>query len=162
MPDRDWGREIGRAGDWIKARWVEAIDRAYPEGGLWAQSGRVLKFDDRLEMFRGAFVEDVKGGWITRDIPWRRDEPTFGELLRRIGVDGRFAHTSLVHAARVAMADEALAFLPDGLSITINPGYLWVKTSRKDKGSRIDVPGESLSRSGTDLGSRSRGLSGPS
>lgn len=136
---RDWQREIDRAAEWLAGQFVLAIDRAYPPGSLWGATGPALKAEGCMREFRGALRSDISERWSRSGIPWNRDEPLHGELLRRVGVEGRFANTSIVHAARTIGADEVLDELPDGLAVVINPGYLWAKTSMRDKGTRIEV-----------------------
>lgn len=135
----DWNREIEAASNWLSDQVKLAIDRAFPPDGLWGGTGAFLKGDVNMSVFRGMLAADIGETFERIGVDWRPAEPRFGSMRRVIGVDGRFVHTSIMHAMRMIGADEAIEHLPMGLAVEINPYRIVVRESGKHNPIGIDV-----------------------
>jgi hypothetical protein len=154
MKRGDWDREMDRAVDWLWEKTCEAIDLTFPRGMLWGSAATGLKAPATMNVFKTILRIKIvdqflasKGG---SGVDWDCGEPLKGEMLRNVGVDGRFPSPPFLDALRAIGADDVIPYLKPGMHVTINPGAIVVHADFCSKGERIEVP--KSERNGDDQG----------
>jgi len=139
----DWDCEIDRAADWLWEKTCEAVDEAFPRGMLFGAAATGLKAPSTKRVFqtilRIKILDQFRGAFGGQGVAWDDTEPLRGEMLREVGVDGRFPSTPFLAALRAIGADEAIPYLKPGMHVTINPGAIVVHADFRSKGVRIEV-----------------------